>query len=321
MNTMPLGPYRIAPLMDKRVFELPDKAPRTTTDGAPWLRWANVGEHSGWYSIGTRRLDPVGSPTQEANDHFWSAVYTLASEVGNGCVDAVHCLGPGVLSVGGLGVTVSSGYGQALLTACLRQEPLWWLGSMAQVIHESKVALRHDVRGVGSAALFRTGGGALFSQEELDLAVRGGSASEKWTGAQKRLSFTWVECVSSLLRHAEMDPAQVQFCAAHVPDLIPGLVRERIAWPSNGIEDSWMWTIEQRALWAAAMVLVLEDEVQATTLIERGVKLLPQDARASLVELSKLAREQDGFTDTFRDRVLNTVRRVQEVFTFTLEAT
>jgi hypothetical protein len=311
----PFSTTRIAPLLLEGAFELPDNPPLVTEDGRPWVRWARVGPWSGWYTLGTRQ---VRTGDEDSGIGFWLAVCRLASEVGNGRADACHCLGPGVLSVGGLGLTVSSGFGSALLARCLCEAPLHWMTTMAPAIHASGTYVRVSDDGVDNVVLENVEHGKLRRQEEFEGAIRGGSTGDRWSGAQKRQARVWVECVSRALAHPAMDHAQAQFCRDHLPRLM-GPAAGLIQWPSNGIQDGWMFTTEQRGMWALGMVLVIEDERQALRLFKDCVQWEPQDARASLSKMREVAgAESIVYSDTFRKRVLHTVGRVQEVFHFHL---
>lgn len=233
---------RIAPLLDDP-FALPGDAPGRTEDGAIWVRWANVGTYAGWYAVGTRAPRQTGKQLPGKSD-FWVRVYALAAEVGNGNVDAVHAVGPGILSVGGLGVTAASGYAQALLKVCLEEQPSRWLECMAPVMFEARVLP------------------AASSPEELEAAIRGSKDREK----------LWVECCSHMLRDERFDAAQVKFLQRISADVLgPELVKQ-MGFTGN---PSPMWSHEQRALWALAVVVSLADTALATKVI--GDALLPED--------------------------------------------
>jgi hypothetical protein len=302
---------RITALMDSGVFNLPANPPVVTKEGEPWARWANLGSNAGWYVLGTRK------PKLLEEHGFWERVWMMACEVGNGNVDATHCIGPGVLSVGGMAVTVTWGHAQALLAECLRAEPALFVRHMAPVTHATGVFLEAGDRPF-SEKLRHVTRGSLVDPNELVDGIRGGAAATYWTSGQKRIGKLWVVCVSNLLRHDCMDAAQVAFCRGTLPELMSGALKLRISWPTNGIEDAWMFTREQQALWALAMVLTIEDLLQAETLLVAQVQTEPVDAKASLGNI--LAHcEGDDFARTFTARVQNTVKRVQELFEFSLE--
>jgi hypothetical protein len=304
--------HRIAALRDGNAFEIPADAPGKRKDGSPWLRWARVGKYSGWYAIGTRKMDPVTAPPEES---FWSRVYGLCAEVGNGNLDAVHCLGPGTLSVGGLALTLSAGYVPALLARCLHADPEAWLGAMAPAIAISDgVHLTRCEATPAGYALCTADGRPLTDQVELDIAVRAGSEGTIWNGACKRYAHAWVESISRLLAMGSMDWVQLEFCRTYVPRMMPAAVAERIAWPRAGYRDGWMYSREQQALWAVAMALVVEDELQATRMLTEAVQTEPRDATEALALLVLLAEQASGYRDLFRRRVRNSVGQARYLF-------
>lgn len=302
MNGTVFSTYRIAALMDESMFELPDDVRPTTRQGDPWLRWANVGNYSGWYSVGER------SPNFGERLSFWEAVLTLATEVGNGKLDAVHCVGPGILSVGGLGVTASSGYAQALLADCLEAKPLHYMRHMGIVIAESGAWL-HELDD-GEVCL-ETQHGLTTHIVQVEGAIRRGGGTS-WSRSQKRVAKKWVEYTSRMLRDPKMDDVQVQFCAKHVPKLLAP-VHSLIRWPNSGIRDGWMYTPEQQALWCVIMTTAIEDEDQTWNLVQQSIETQPVDARASLVNLYQKVQHA-AYTETFVRRVRNSVVRVQDLF-------
>jgi hypothetical protein len=316
VTELPFSNARIAPLMEEGAFELPENPPLVTDDGRPWVRWANVGAWSGWYTLGTRRYHPMEHP--DGIEGFWELVCLLASEVGNGRSDACHCIGPGVLSVGGLGVTVASGFGVALLARCLCEAPLHWVSSVAPAVHATGTYLRVSDEGLDSVLLENVEHGTVRDRIGYEGAIRGGSPGNRWSGSQKRKARVWVESVSRALAHPSSDRAAAQFCRDHLPKIL-GPIAGLAQWPVNGIQDAWMWSIEQRALWALAMVLVIEDELQALRAMRSCIQWEPEDAKASLRNLRSLAERDDTeHTPTFRKRVGHTVDRVQDVFKFKL---
>jgi hypothetical protein len=298
--------------MDEGVFDIPKDAPVTTRSGEPWARWVNLGEQAGWYVLGTRPAKPAES--YDANP-FWNHVFLMACEVANGNVDAVHCIGPGVLSVGGMGVTMTWGWGQQLLRECLEEKPGWFLRTMAPVIHETGVYLDAAYT---LTKLCHVQRGSLFEEHELDGAIRGGSGGVNWTAGRKRTARSWVVAVSKLLREERLDMAQMSFCIKALPELMSEALKLRLLWPKNEVYDAWMFTREQQALWAVAMVLTIEDALQAEKLILAQVQTEPIDAKASLRRLMANC-EGEEYSRTFTMRVLKTVARVQELFGFSLE--
>lgn len=304
---MPLANWaacRIAPLRDEDVFRLDPSSPGVLGDGTPWVRWCNLGEWSGWYAIGTRQ-PPTDFGTEPA---FWSVVLALGTEVGNGRLDAVHCIGPGILSLGGIGTTLASGYGADVLGYCLVEQPALYLDTMAPVIIQS--GAYPSPLPDGHWCLHHYERGALCLDHELRGAVMRSGSGQRWTGGQKELARTWVTAVARLLSHWQMDAAQVRACSV-LPDLLPPAVLAAIGWPSNGDRDLWMYTREQQALWAATMVVFLEDFESASRLAGEAFQREPVDARASLRALRERAA---GYTKRFRRRVERAVDEVCRIY-------
>lgn len=229
------SPYRVAGLADDP-FDLPDGAPGKTDDGDVWLRWANVGSYAGWYAIGTRR------PKADKNSDFWTKVYGLAAAVGNGTFDSVHAIGPGILSLGGLGVTATSGFAQDLLRECLKDHPVRWMECMAPVLTEPLALQAMGFRG--------------HPMERLEEAIR-------FSKATARL---WVESCSHMLRDDRFDDTQVRFLARVGPDALGEPLKERLRFAK--VRDTWAWSQEQQAVWAAALVLALADTTMATVVLD-----------------------------------------------------
>lgn len=232
------SPYRVAGLVDDP-FDLPSDAPGRTDAGDVWLRWANVGSYAGWYAIGTRR------PSAGKNSDFWTKVYALATAAGNGTVDGAHAIGPGILSLGGLGVTAASGFAQALLGECLQDHPSRWLACMAPALIESGAYPLPDPAAPGG----------------WSFAV----SSETAIRCTKDRARTWVLCCSHMLRDDRFDDSQVRFLARIGPEVLGTVLREKLRFAK--VRDTWAWSQEQQALWAAALVLALADTEMATTVL------------------------------------------------------
>ena len=233
------SPYRVAGLVDDP-FDLPSDAPGRTDSGDVWLRWANVGSYAGWYAIGTRR------PGANKNSDFWTKVYALATAVGNGTVDGVHAIGPGVLSLGGLGVTAASGFAQALLGECLEDHPARWLKCMGPALIESSSYPLPDPEAPG---------GWSFGVVPAEMIIRNG----------KERSRLWVLCCSHMLRDELFDASQIRFLTRVGPEMLSPQLRERLRF--GKVRDTWAWSQEQQALWATALVLALADTEMASLVL------------------------------------------------------
>jgi hypothetical protein len=201
-----------------------------------WVRWATVGQHAGWYAIGTRK--PQGERS------FWEKTFALATSVGNGHLDAVHAIGPGILSVGGMGVTMASGMAQRLLRYALKREPIRWMECMAPLLADA-------------GTLRVLGFTADDPLADLELVIR----------ASKPQAKLWVECCSRLLRDARFESVQEEFLAGESHSVLGRLsmmlgfsevhgyyrASEPVRW------QIWDWSQEQMAVWALAIVMALSD--------------------------------------------------------------
>lgn len=296
--------------------------PARTDDGAPWIRWVRLGEHSGWMTPGTRTLQ-IGE-----NAHFWVRVYALCAEVGNGKLDAVHAIGPGILSVGGMGVTAASELAQALLHRCFLLHPERYMQVMFPALHVAG-AFTASWAGAPFGASFE-GVSAMGTEmgwtpcrkakeAQIRDVINCGSDSIKWTSIQKNRAALWVQCVSALLRDAWFDEAQVNFAGATLPQLLKPETRKLIRWPENGRVYDWDWSIEQRMLWAFAMVIALGDEDgELERLLGESVKRDPDDAETSL-RMCCFNGSAGNYSENFKARVLHTAKRVLEMFRFKSE--
>jgi hypothetical protein len=258
-----MKPYRVSvrpDLDDLTVFDsidvaLPEGAPTKTPDGKPWVRWAKYGSYSGWYAAGSRRpVMGTGRPT------FWQAVFSVACACAGGNIDQAHSCGRGVLALGGLGVTLRSGYAQLLLHSCLIAAPTRYIEIMAPVLHATGAFTKATDRSPSGIALVDADGHVLVTDEQLRHVVALGSDSSKWTKPQKDRARLWVSCCSELLRDERMDRAQLTFAEEVMPALLTDETKSALRWPSKGMRDTWQYTPEQQLLWGIALVLGLEDE-------------------------------------------------------------
>jgi hypothetical protein len=296
------SPYRIAALTEDP-FTLPDDlplAPTRTESGAPWVRWANVGNHEGWYAYGSRKPPFAVRPT------FWQKTFTLCSAIGNVHMDAVHTIGPGILSLGALGVTASSGYAQALLHYCLESNPARFLQTMMPAMHASKGLYPRDWRDSPSGYVFSTVEGVVSSAEVRELIQAPYS---------KLISHLWVEGCSHLLRDDSFDEVQVAFLQDFAPKLLSQSLRTLLRWPRTDVPDTWSFTAEQQALWAVAISLVLEDEVAA----EQVITAARQEANDAEEWMRKMrVAASSGVHERFEQRLIAAERVAQELFNVNL---
>jgi len=297
---MPL-PVALDALSQELGLDLGSQGHGLAPNGGPWVRWGKAGSEqgavAGWYAAGTKSPGRLTLPDQG----FWERVLGLATMIGNGRLDACHCIGPCNLCLGGPAFTLSCAcdYGITLLWECLVECPDWWLHCMAPVVQETGVYpwftgvtttdYKTERGEPPTPALFRVEAGALLEEHSLTCAIRGTSDATRWTSKGKALAFKWVACVSKLLMADATVPAQVRVCQRAAPELLSAGAKEVLCWPRNGVADFWMWTPEQQRLWTVTMALALIDGVGASQLAEECVQLEPADARASLAAMAEKA--------------------------------
>jgi len=264
-----VSPLRVSvrPDFDALDVVLPEGAPTRTEDGKAWVRWVRYGSYSGYYAVGSRKPRFAGRPT------FWEAVYSVACECAGGTVDQAHCCGRGVLALGGLGVTLRSGYAQLLLHCCLLANPARFVEVMSPVIRACGAYTKVTDKSPSGVALCGSMGKYALDEGQLRAIVTAGSDSEQWTTRQKDRARVWVSCCSQLLRDEAMDKAQLSFIEKVTPSLLTAATKTALRWPR-----ALDWTIyvpSQQMLWALALVLALEDENQTERLMLAATALPP----------------------------------------------
>jgi hypothetical protein len=303
-----VSPLRVSvrPDFDALDVTLPEGAPTRTEDGKAWVRWVRYGSYSGYYAAGSRKPRFAGRPT------FWEAVYSVACECAGGTVDQAHCCGRGVLALGGLGVTMRSGYAQLLLHCCLLANPARYVEVMAPAIQLNGAYTKVTETSPSGVALCQRGKYAM-SEDQLRSLILGGSDSVKWTSRQKDRARVWVSCCSQLLRDEAMDKAQLSFIEEVTPALITEATKVAIKWPRNGPRDWWQYTHSQQMLWALALVLALDDEQQTERLMVGAVAALTAQPDAPLGSEDVLRRvnleiQEPEYENMFRMRCLTAGR-------------
>jgi hypothetical protein len=291
---------RIAPL-DEGAFCVPEGAKSMRDDGSPWTHWARVEDAgAGWYALGDR--EPAWDALGPDSD-FWDIVLALGTAAGNQRLDACHCVGDCILSIGGLGISLASGYGEPLLAECATQEPLLFLRHMMPAMQASgayptSLDLRlADTIDPLDVFLEHVDEGPLTQPHQINGVIRAGSAGERYTEKQKRLARIWVQGISAMLWRPAMDVAQRNFCRRCLPRMLTPTARARIEWPTNGADDMFQWTKAQQALWAVCMVIAPCEWLGVEQFLMQTVTNDPQDARASMrrmLELTDLTHEQDA---------------------------
>jgi hypothetical protein len=254
-------------LSDESVFDaidvaMPEDAPSRTPDGRPWVRWAKYGSYTGWYSAGSRAPSLGGS-----RPSFWQAVFSVACACAGGNIDQAHSCGRGILALGGLGVTLRSGYAQLLLHSCLLSNPARFVEVMAPVLHATGAFTKASEKSPSGVALVDSKGHLLLTEEKMRQVVMLGSDSSRWTEPQKDRAKLWVSCCSALLRDERMDAAQLAFAEEVMPALLTESTKTALRWPKKGMGDRWQYTNEQQMLWGLALVLALEDEQETERLM------------------------------------------------------
>jgi hypothetical protein len=268
-----------------------DETPTVTKDGLPWTTWNKGDEFSGWTAPGTRRVTMPSGPVSKS---FWETVLALAAGP-TAKFDAADCIGPDGLHGGAarahLMTPFTSGTLELLLLECLRAHPEEWLDAMAPVLRELAVyPVATSDAFIHPARLMHMDRGILHEAWQVQCAVRGGSDGKKWTAKQKRQARLWVTCISKLLKYECMDAVQVKWCSKIAPGTLSARALQVLAWPTNGAEDSWMFTEDQARLWAVAMALGITTWGKEGTslLIIDSVQTEPADAKASLTNLAKV---------------------------------
>ena len=231
---------------------------RRTPAGEPWVTWQKHQNYGGWCAPGTRSL-------RGATPVFWHITLGAASAVLGTRVDTVHAVGPAILSVGALGLTFRSGYGQLLLGECVKHEPFAFFNAMAPVL-VTGARLRLTNKSPSGVALVAENGSSALTAAEIAEIVCLGSGPTKWTRQAEKHARIWVSSVSALLRDECMDWAQERVTCLVLPKMISGRSALQLRWPRDGAEGTWQYTRERQALWAFAMILGIFGRAVAETL-------------------------------------------------------
>jgi hypothetical protein len=225
--------------------------PSKTEDGEPYVRWRkDTSGFSGWWARGSRGHRPSGPGT------FWGHVLSAASELAHTQLDEVHVVGPGVLSLGALGVTVRSSYGAALLHECLLTDPERYICRMAGFIQKTGAYTRICPEAPSGVALADPIGPMLDEQDERHAIMQWGDG-KKWSTQQKRVAHVWVRELSRLLRDERMDAAQVAMAELLIPACLPQAAKESLGWPRSGLSDYWQYSLDQQVCWGAFLLFAM----------------------------------------------------------------
>lgn len=295
--------------------ELDASLPSKTPQGETWIRWAALAAgasptHAGWYAIGTRE------PSFGARAGFWESVFLLAMHtVGNKTMDAAHAIGPSLLAIGGLGFTFASGYAQSLLGICLEAAPERIVATLAQLVRHAGVYPARTGTSPRRYVLHEVHGGGGMVGADLERAIRAGGDGRAWSTTGKALAFEWVSRMG-FLRDDVFDRAQVDMCAEWLPLGLTDIVRAEIRWPRSAGRDAWQYTEEQKALWALALVLSIDDPAETERAIlqaRASLSLTPTNAAACLARMYEV-RTDATYTERFRARLTVASDKLAELF-------
>jgi len=279
--------------------------PVRTASGEPWVRWVHRGIYDGWATQGSR--DASKKTT------FWEVTFDAAVRVLGNRVDQVHCAGEGILSVGGLGVTLRSGYAQLLLHTCLVTDPAKFVDAMAPVFHATGAHTKASNKVPGGVVLADERGRPVTSEEGLRDLVLLGSKSVKWTNPQKQRARIWVSSISRLLRDERMDRAQVAFAEAILPGLLDDELKALVRWPTHGAEDTWQYTREHQALWAFCLVTSIQFPELVRAIITGAMRSEPEGELRSV--LARVKAKAEAGPGTFQEKpILSTLEILKEGF-------
>ncbi len=295
----PRSPLRVSVRPDFDMIEVATEGPARTKDGRPWTRWAKYGSYSGWHAVGARKPKLSGQPK------FWEAVFSVACACAGGNLDQVHCCGRGILALGGLGVTMRSGYAQLLLHCCLINNPVRYVEVMSPVLKETGCYTKENAKSPSGVALYTLFHEPLLTEASLRRFVMSASDGIKWTNSQKAVAQLWVSCCSELLRDERMDAAQQSFAEEVMPELLTEETKAAVKWPRQGPRDFWQYTKEQQLLWGLSCVLALEDEDETERLMlaARSLSDLREDFSAEgMVNQLSVVVYEGSYEQSFRDR-------------------
>ena len=305
------APIRVSVRPDFDALDVTTDGPARTKDGRPWVRWARIGSYSGWYAVGARK------PKLNARSNvpgFWEATFSVACACAGGNLDQAHCCGRGILALGGLGVTLRSGYAQTLLHCCFLSNPVRYLDVMAPALSESFVYTKPTDWSPSGIALMGHSGLPLITEGDIRHIVCADSDGVTWAGFQKARAKLWVSCCSELLRDEAMDRAQQVFAEETMPSLLTEATKVLIRWPRQGARDWWQFTHEQQMLWAIALVMALQDEFQTEQLItnSKAAVLAGEDFSAELL-LRQMAVEVANHDEAFQERFRMAMGQISEL--------
>lgn len=275
--------YRTAGLTED-IFDLDWSAPGKDERNEPVVKWANVGSYAGWYALGTR------VPSWR-NATFWQRALAICAACGNRAYDAVHSVGPGILSVGAVGATMASGLAQSLLHRVLIERPVVYMSNMAPLM------LREDGVWPNELALEQGTGRRIVATDDLEYVVR----------RDKDLAREWVRCTSRMLRNASCDAVQLEWLRTEAKQILSEPLRVAIKWTERDARDSFFWSAEQQALWLVTFALVMHDPDQTERLI---LSCIDREALTTLRNMRMRVQNQ-GWSEHLAKRLANALDYVE----------
>ena len=210
-------------------------------DGGPWVSWVKHRDSYGWCAPG-RITEPMGSTPIEL-------VMSVFLEYEETALDRVHCCGDGVLSLGPLGATVSSGEAISALGRCQEAHRSIFNSIMQPVWDAAGVTVeRGRLRDVSRDV-------ELSTWRSKNHAVRLGSDSISWGSkgrgkVQKERARIWVSSMATLLGDERV---QRVFVGEWVGALLRQVTAPDSIWPRAGE----IWTLTPPALVRVAALLAV----------------------------------------------------------------
>lgn len=210
----------------------------------PHVRWASLPGGSGWVYEGVLEADADGQ------SRFWTQLEALASDCTGHRLDAVHSVGPGIVTAGAFALPLVDGRLQELLLHTQQEDPTPYLTAMMPIIRAHGVLMRAGDRG---AYVQTQDHGELSDPEELDRTIRG----DKWTPQTKRVARLWVISVALLLRHVPgVGPT---WARAYSARQLGSMTRAWLQMPRGGFTGLSAGTMEQQVLWSIALLAATRD--------------------------------------------------------------
>jgi hypothetical protein len=234
--------------------------PGTTPAGRPWVRWARVGDAAGYLHDGTKL---PGSA--DGADSFVGRVIRIGAAIGNTSLDAVHCVGDGILSVGPLGFDMTNGAAIRLLAACVDLNGSKALDIMGEVCVRSGYYFgENNLRGLGGREVV-----AAPCSENI---IRGGTGGKqaRWNPNNKKRAHEWVESIARLLREVEWKPLHPTILEVLQRQLPAELLHQTLGLPDVAVSE-YMYAVESRAVAAVVLALAYKHQEKTTTLLTNMV--------------------------------------------------